>query len=201
MAEYAARYDEVTVQRPQQCPFCKAERCMIAHDWYVRRKPLQATLDPPVPLWIRRWLCKVCKHTTSLLPDVLHRHRHYVMAVIAQALLWRYGFGWTWVAIQSRLCGGADPSTPSLDSLMRWGKAFECQAMTWLNGLIAVLAVVMPEQLGLDQQAGLSQVFVRMVQLAHWLAHTVLMPDQRVGLEQISRAWGYGWNAGWGRLV
>jgi len=201
VAEYAARYEEVAVQRPGQCPRCGAEKCMIAHDWYVRRKPLWAMLDPPVPLWIRRWKCKVCKRTTSLLPDVLHRYRHYVMAVIAPALLWRYVLGWTWVEIQARLCGGIDPAMPSLDSLMRWGKAFERQAAVWLNGLIAVLAVVMPQQIGLDQPAALGQVFARMAQLARWLTHTVLAPEQAANLEEMSRAWGYGWNAGWGRLV
>ena len=174
---------------------------MIGHGWYARSKPLLATLDPPVPVWVRRWLCKMCKRTTSLLPDVLHRYRHYAMAVIAPALMWRYVFGWTWVDIQARLCDGADPAMPSLDSLMRWGKAFEGQAMAWLNGLIVVLAVVMPEQLGLDQPATCAQVFARMAQLVRWLVHMPLMLEQPISPDEISRAWGYGWNAGWGRLV
>lgn len=201
LAAYAARYDEVAVQRPERCPYCRAGQCMIGHGWYARSKPLLATLDPPVPVWVRRWLCKMCKRTTSLLPDVLHRYRHYGMAVIAQALLWRYVHGWTWVEIQARLCGEADPAMPSLDSLMRWGKAFECQAMAWLNGLIVVLAVVMPEQLGLDQPATFAQAFARMAQLARWLTHTAVGSDQTASLDDVSLVWGYGWNAGWGRLV
>lgn len=200
VAEYAARYDEVAVQRPRQCPLCKAEKCMIAHDWYAR-KPLLATLDPPMPVWIRRWLCKVCGHTTALLPDVLHRYRHYGMAVIAPALLWRYVYGWTWVEIQARLCGGLDPAMPSLDTLVRWGKAFERQAMTWLNGLIAVLAVVLPQYVQVNEPATFAQVFARMALLARWLTHTAVRSDQTASLDDVSLVWGYGWNAGWGRLV
>jgi hypothetical protein len=178
---------------------------MIGHGCYVRRKPLQVATGPPQWLKIRRWKCTGCKHTTSLLPDVLHHYRHYVMAVIAQALVWRYVLGQTWMEIQTGLSGVADLEMPSLDSLMRWGKAFEGHASRWLNGMLMVLAVVSPQVSELDAHGSvtlpLGQVLQTMALLAHWLTNTSLVARQDVGTHEISQTWGWGWNAGLGRLV
>ena len=205
---YAARYDEVVGMRPERCPHCGVVGQMIGHGCYVRQKPLQATTDPPRPVKIRRWKCKACKHTTSLLPDVLHHYRQYVMTVIAQTLLWRYVLGWTWVAIQTGLSGMADLGMPSLDSLMRWCKAFAGNAPQWLNGMLMVLAVVRPQVSELDAhgsvstgQSPLQQVLQTMALLVHWLSNTPLPPRSEVNTNEISQAWGWGWNAGLGRLV
>ena len=201
---YAARYDEAAGMRPKQCPHCGVVGRMIGHGCYVRRKPLQATADPPRPVKIRRWKCKACKHTTSLLPDVLHRYRHYVMAVIAQTLLWRYVLGWTWVAIQTGLSDMAALGMPSLDSLMRWGKAFEENALQWLNGMLMVLAVVRPQVSELDAHGSarpLQQVLQTMALLVQWLSNMQFPVGSEVSTNEISQAWGWGWNAGLGRLV
>ena len=202
---YARRYDEVAGMRPERCPHCGVVGRMIGHGCYVRRKPLQVTTGPPQWLKIRRWKCTGCKRTTSLLPDVLHHYRHYVMAVIAQALVWRYVLGQTWMEIQTGLSGVADVEMPSLDSLMRWGKAFEGNASRWLNGMLMVLAMVSPQVSELDAHGSvtspLGQVLQTMALLAHWLTNTSLATRQDVGTHEISQTWGWGWNAGLGRLV
>ena len=93
---YAERYGEVATRRPEWCPLGHMVGQMIGRGSYPRKKPLQATPDPPRPLKIRRWNCTACQRKTSLLPDVLHRYRHYVWAVIGPALLRRYLLGQTW---------------------------------------------------------------------------------------------------------
>lgn len=209
---YVERYAEVAVLRPERCPCCGAVGQMIGHGWYPRQKPLQATTGPPRPIKIRRWKCKACKHTTSMLPDVLHRYRHYVLAVIALALVGRYVLGQTWTAIQAGLSGGTDLAMPSLDSLMRWGKAFDGNALRWLNGMLKVLAVVMPHLSVLDAHGHISaaqsptqQVLYLAPLLVHWLANanTPLpwTPATEVSTDEIGQTWGWGWNASLGRLV
>lgn len=204
---YADRYAEAATRRPERCPECGAVGQMIGHGCYPRKKPLDTTPNPPRPVKIRRWKCTACKRTTSLLPDVLHRYRHYVWAVIGPALLRHFLLGQTWVQIQADLNGLPEeaPPAPSLDSLMRWGKAFANHAPGWLNRVLVVLASVWPHLTQLDahgvRPTSLPQQLLQvMVRLAGWLspsraaASSTTVADLRV-------VWRWGWNDGLGRLV
>jgi hypothetical protein len=207
VAAYAARYPEVATWRPERCPRCGAVGQMIGHGCYPRKKPLETTPDPPRPLKIRRWKCTACKRTTSLLPDVLHRYRHYVWAVIGPALLRRYLLGQTWVQIQADLNALPEdtPPAPSLDSLMRWGKAFAGHAPRWLNRVLAVLATVWPQLSQLDAHrvrptSTPEQLLQAIAWLAGWLSSARIVPAATT-LEDLRAAWRWGWNDGLGRLV
>jgi hypothetical protein len=185
---------------------------MKGHGWYERKKPLEAKREVPRAVKIRRWKCKACKRTMSLLPDVFHRYRQYVMEVIVQVLVWRYVMGKTWVKIQSDLSKEEQLSArlemPSLDSLMRWGAAFVGNVMGWLRGVLMVLATVMPQMTGLDvhgsiehRQTPMQELLMKMTLLACWLkgSKTGSMPEAE--LDEIRWIWGWGWNARLGRLV
>lgn len=207
---YAERYDEVATRRPGWCPKCDVVGRMIGHGCYPRQKPLDTRPDPPRPIKVRRWKCTACRSTTSLLPDVLHRHRHYVWAVIGPALLRRYLLGWTWVQIQAELNALPEDASPapSLDSLMRWGKAFVAQGLGWLNRLLAVLASVWPQLAQLDAHRGrpasMPQPLLQaMAVLARWLSSPVSTsnPQEPTTLEDLRAVWRWGWNDGLGRLV
>jgi Domain of unknown function (DUF6431) len=204
---YAEGYAEVATRRPEWCPLCEAVGQMIGHGTYPR-KPLDTTPDPPWLLKIRRWMCRACKHTTSLLPDVLHRYRHYVWAVIAAVLLRRLLLGQTWVQIQAELSAmpaGAPPA-PSLDSLMRWSKAFAGHAVRWLQRVLVVLASVRPELSQLDVHgrpllAPPQQLLQVIGLLAGWLLPARASAAAVTTLADLRAVWRWGWNDGLGRLI
>lgn len=52
--------------RPDQCPQCQARQPLIAHGFYSRT-PVEAGFDGSIR--VRRYLCRSCKRTVSLLPQ------------------------------------------------------------------------------------------------------------------------------------
>ncbi|NJM41016.1 MAG: hypothetical protein HC853_09700 [Anaerolineae bacterium] len=96
-----------------------------------------------VKVSVKRWRCKGCGKTISQLPNFLHRHRHYALAVIEGVLRKRLEQGQTWTQL-----GGA--GAPSQRSLRRWVTAFVARAMTWLPALMTVLALAVPLLSALD---------------------------------------------------
>jgi hypothetical protein len=210
LAEYLQQYPEVTTRRPGRCPACQAEGHMIGHGGYPRRKPLEATPMLPQPVQVRRWRCTVCKVTTSLLPDLFHRHRHYLWAVIGATLLRRYILGQTWQEIQTalnQLPADIEPA-PSLDSLQRWCKAYAAQASAWLQGVLVVLATVWPQWAPFDAHGGgvdLPPVPLlrAMAVLAQWLApeHSAIDGMAPPNVAALRAVWRWGWNQGLGRLT
>lgn len=204
---YAEYYPDVVQQRPKRCPLCGAVDCMIGHGSYARQKPLLATPAPPRPLKIRRWKCTACHRTTSMLPDLLHRYRQYVWAVIGAALLRRYLLGQTWAQIQAELShmpAGVDPA-PSVDSLQRWCKAYAGYAQDWLKATLGVLATVWPQLAQLNAHgvppASLPQQLLQAVAaLAGWLAPE-RGPAAATTVADLRAVWRWGWNRGLGRLT
>lgn len=206
LAAYAAQYPTVAAQRPHQCPKCQTEGRMQGFGSYPR-KPLLATPALPLLLKIRRWRCAVCKATTSLLPDVLHRHRQYAWAVIGEALLRRVLLGQTWPQIQAALNGlPADASpAPSLDSLRRWQAALARQAEVWLVRVLALLATLRPGAAQLDAhgqpaRSAAQQLLLAFGALASWLL-PLGTPAAGAQVAAVRAGWRWGWNASVGRLV
>ncbi len=205
---YAEHYSEVAQRRPKRCPPCGAVDCMTGHGSYPRKKPLLATPAPPRPLRVRRWKCTACKRTTSMLPDILHRYRQYVWAVIGAVLLRRLVLGQTWVQIQRELSAlPADaPPAPSLDSMRRWCKALAGHAQDWLQRTLVVLASVQP---GLSELNAHGRPVLTLAQqllqaaapFAQWLAQASARraPDPTVA--DLRAVWRWGWNDGLGRLI
>src|SRR5258708_11812081 len=88
--EYDQAWPKVEVDRPAACPLCHTAGQMIVHGRYPRQKPLEAAPEAPHPVKVRRWFCKACKRTTSMLPDIFHRYRQYTWAVIGAVLIPRF---------------------------------------------------------------------------------------------------------------
>jgi len=207
LPEYAQAYPTVAAQRPDACPRCSVAKQMIGNGNYPRQKPLEATPDAPHPVPVRRWLCTACKRTTSMLPDIFHRHRHYTWSVIGAAVIRRFVLKQTWAQIQAALShmpAGVDPA-PSVDSLQRWCKAYAGYAEDWLKATLAVLATVWPQLAQLNAHGGQAaspaqQLLQAMAALASWLSSargasvTTMVADIRA-------VWRWGWNQGLGRLT
>ena len=62
-----------------RCPLCQAWSCLLAHGFYYRTL-VHKDFDDSIP--IRRYLCRVCRRTVSLLPDfVLPYLRHSTVLI------------------------------------------------------------------------------------------------------------------------
>jgi hypothetical protein len=65
--------------RPSRCPLCQARCCFLAHGFYYRTV-VHLDFDDSIP--VRRYLCRLCRRTVSLLPDfVLPYLRHSIVII------------------------------------------------------------------------------------------------------------------------
>jgi hypothetical protein len=71
-----------------------------------------------IEIWVRRFLCRVCGHTISVLPDWLHPRRWYAAPVIIEALYRHCVLGETARAIGARF--GRPAESTEWRSLRRW---------------------------------------------------------------------------------
>ena len=188
--EYNAGYVGLAQQRPAGCPGC-AGTVISGHGSYERRV---VYVDRDVLILVRRWRCKCCGGTISMLPSVVHRHRHYALVVIEMVLRGRLGgelvLTWRGIEIES----GA-----SLRSLRRWCAAFLTNALRWLSAVWGVLALAMPSTPMLDVHGAVGDVAQRLLDssatLAHWL-------NPKYAVDAAQRVmWCWGWNVGVGRLI
>jgi hypothetical protein len=102
---------------------------MIGHGYY-RRKPrdqLQA-----YQMQIKRWRCKECGRTMSVLPSFMLRYRHYLLGTIEVVLALRFERLARWAAILAQVGGGG---YPGLRTIQRWCGSFGKQAEWWLKAV------------------------------------------------------------------
>lgn len=72
--------------RPGRCPLCQARRCLLAHGFYYRTL-VQIDFDDWIP--VRRYLCRLCRRTVSLLPDFVLPYLRNSTVVISLFLVSR----------------------------------------------------------------------------------------------------------------
>ena len=85
--DYLAHFDAIAFPRPEQCPCCGTSHTFIGHGFYPRKPKDQAQV---YRIWLKRWFCKACHTTLSLLPSFLLRFRHYLLGVIQQVVVARF---------------------------------------------------------------------------------------------------------------
>lgn len=74
--------------RPESCPQCEAKQPLRCHGFY-KRTVVEFGWDGVIR--VRRYLCKVCRRTVSLLPEFVLPYLRFAIAVMAaflQARLW-----------------------------------------------------------------------------------------------------------------
>ena len=106
----------------------------MGHGFY-RRKP--KGLREGYVIWIKRWRCRACFHTTSCFPNLVLSFRHYLLAIIEQAVVVRFEQQASWEKVELQ---SAAQRTPALRTLRRWCCAFAGQASTWLAAVQQALA-------------------------------------------------------------
>jgi hypothetical protein len=135
---YVAGFVTLVFYRPSVCPGCGAVEACIGHGFYVRFA-LDATHVYAVR--IKRWYCKSCQRTISLLPSFLLCYRHYVLAVIQAVVIARFEEQTSWAKLSAPI---APTGAPSRRSMRRWCKSFAAQAPAWLAAVEQTLATHAP---------------------------------------------------------
>jgi transposase-like protein len=131
---YVASFETLVFYRPTVCPGCGAAEALIGHGFYVR---LALDADHVFELRIKRWYCKSCQHTLSLLPSFLLCYRHYLLAVIQAVVIAQVEERAPWATIRTRVMIGG---VPSPRSMKHWCASFAAQAAPWLAEIEHTLA-------------------------------------------------------------
>lgn len=135
--EYRREEQQKDHVRPGACQLCGGVDCLIGHGYYLRKpKGLQAGQGGGT-VWIKRWLCKRCHRTISVLPDLLLAFRHYVVPVIQAVIEARWGCGRSWAELEAEC---AEAGAPAQRTLQRWCGSFAEQANRWLGAVQGTLA-------------------------------------------------------------
>jgi len=135
---YRDHFEELDIPRPGRCPHCQAVDSFIGHGSYWRR-PLDRWKDYLIR--IRRWLCKACGHTVSILPSFLLRFRRYLLDLIGQVVTARFEDDASWGQIEQQGTTEADDDcVPSERTIRRWCHSLDEQAPRWLGAVQRVLA-------------------------------------------------------------
>ena len=85
--EYEQELADPSRYRPDHCPQCQAAHALTAHGFY-RRTLVDRGFDGPIR--VRRYLCRCCKRTVSLLPQFALPYLRFGITVIALFLSARF---------------------------------------------------------------------------------------------------------------
>lgn len=200
--EYSSGSRHEDAPRPGGCLSCGQKGCLIGHGYY-RRKPRDQLRA--YPLRIKRWLCKECGRTNSVLPSFLLRHRHYLLRVIEVELVRRFEGQASWAVILAEYAGSG---YPALRTLQRWCATFGEQAQRWLKAVQEWLAQQDSHSGWLDAQGEALQadspeqaLLTASEHLLAW-AKSQWAELAEYGLEKrLSFLWQWGASQGLGRLV
>jgi hypothetical protein len=84
--QYAEEISDADRYRPQGCPQCEAKSSLAAHGFYCRTL---VDVEFEGRIRVRRYLCRGCKRTVSLLPEFALPYLRFSVAVISLFLLAR----------------------------------------------------------------------------------------------------------------
>ena len=166
--EYEEAIADPSRYRPDHCPQCQAAQGLTAHGFY-RRSLVDAGFDG----WIRvrRYLCRCCKRTVSLLPQFALPFLRFGITVIALFLIARLLRGHTLAA--AALLAGL-PDMPYQRGQF-WIRRFQRQA----GSICAALATLTAPMAALNF---VSRALL-MLQAVGWIAaHRFLFADLRFHL-------------------
>src|SRR5215471_11794181 len=89
---YSEELSDADRYRPDHCPQCEADRPLTAHGFY-RRTLVDIAFDGTIR--VRRYLCRCCKRTVSLLPEFALPYLRFGIVVIGLFLVARILVGLT----------------------------------------------------------------------------------------------------------
>jgi transposase-like protein len=128
--QYTAQLADPDAHRPAQCPQCQTKRPLIAHGFYTRTL-IDTAFDGIIR--VRRYLCRSCRRTVSLLPEFVLPYLRSSLAVIALFLITR-------LLLAQTLNGAARTAPPPMPYQRGqfWIRRFRAQAETLCAALAAL---------------------------------------------------------------
>jgi len=168
LQQYDEQISDPDRYRPDHCPQCEAQHPLTAHGFY-RRTLVDAGFDGSIR--VRRYLCRSCNRTVSLLPGFALPYLRFSIAVISLFLVARLLEGRT---LKAAAAAASQPHMPYQRGQF-WVRRFQQQAA----GLCAALAAkTTPEP-----AANFVVRALLMLQALGWIAaHRFLFPELRCQL-------------------
>ena len=166
--QYAEEIADPDRYRPIQCPQCQAPHSLTAHGFYSRTL-VDAGFDGSIR--VRRYLCRSCKRTVSLLPEFALPYLRFSVSILS-------------LFLAARLLQGATLTAAALAAAQRampyqrgqfWIRRFQRQATALCVALVALAAP--PPAPSFVRRA------LEMLQSIGWIAaHRFLFADLRFHL-------------------
>ena len=117
--------------RPSSCPLCQAKQPLIAHGFYTRTI-VDVTFDGVIR--VRRYLCRLCRRTVSLLPEWVLPYLRFSIPVLACFLKARLANG---QSLKASAEAAAQPAMPYQRG-QHWIRRFKKQAVALSVMLVAL---------------------------------------------------------------
>ena len=130
---YSEELSDPDRYRPDQCPQCEAHRPLRAHGFYTRTL---VDIEFDGVIRVRRYLCRCCKRTVSLLPEFALPYLRFGIVVIALFLVARLLLGLTLKAAGETAKLAAMPYQRG----QFWLRRFRQQAERLCGALAALIA-------------------------------------------------------------
>ena len=166
--QYAEEITDPDRHRPNHCPQCQTQHSLTAHGFY-RRTLVDAGFDGTIR--VRRYLCRSCKRTVSLLPEFALPYLRFSVSILSLFLAARLLQGVTLAAAAAHAAQAAMPYQRG----QFWIRRFQRQAAALCVALAALAAP--PAAPSFVHRA------VVMLQSTGWIAaHRFLFTDLRFHL-------------------
>lgn len=151
-----------------RCPLCQARSCLLAHGFYYRTL-VHKGFDDSIP--IRRYLCRDCRRTVSLLPDFALPYLRHSTVIIGLFLVSRLLAG---RSLAEAAHAAFQPGMPYQRGQF-WVRRFRKQAAGLCAALVSLTAAV--EATDFVTRA------LQMLEATGWIAaHRFLFGELRVHL-------------------
>jgi transposase-like protein len=128
--QYNEQLSDPDAHRPGSCPQCQGKHPLIAHGFYTRTL-IDTAFDGTIR--VRRYLCKACRRTVSLLPEFILPYLRSSLMVMALLLVARLLDGQT-IEAAAR---AAPPPMPYQRGQF-WIRRFRAQSATLCAALAAL---------------------------------------------------------------
>src|SRR5262252_7025223 len=132
LQQYVQEISDANRYRPDGCPQCQTRCPLIAHGFYCRTL-VDVAFDGVIR--VRRYLCRLCKRTVSLLPEFALPWLRFSLTVISLFLMARLLQGFTLAAAALAASQKAMPYQRGQFWIRRFGKQAErlCAALAGLS--------------------------------------------------------------------